>query len=636
MAAVAQGRIQDDVHPLLRHPRPIKRDSAKAQRMLGLIADSEEKLKGLQREKSVTTRWLERPMYGHLEVSDVESEREGDAQERVDEKTYEMELAKVVSHHRTPVERSTQEEKTDDDADLLDKWTNPERPTSINPAIKQALMEPKTMLDSSFIKRRPEPLRLPRPVSYNAQHLLSPEWSASPATMSPHTLGQRPASSYHSSPGLARSSLSSTDNICECSPPITHQQTWPVTPLQRNNNVRPERPTSFHTESSASFESPPQQRPRPTSFATYHQRNRSGSKIASSRGLRNNSYPNYSRPMSGVAVKTVPGENIENDMTCIRSTDEDVEPPSPVSPISDPVAMRETQPIHDVLAAFEIRDDKDKAEKKSKNRWSSIPQLVKRVAGRRKSSAASHSAPSLEVQDLQKDNSGKLNLTEEDLECYEREGLQIPSTPRSLLSAVALVPTPTYSPVDVNHQPRHETRDPSAAKLAPLPLPFAPWAGVPLSPAFSTENRRRSSGASSSSQTRNTLTLHSSYEATPQARPTSGYSHRSSIVLASPPSTSHSTFEVSGSPRTMSRRGTPLPYPTCIMCKTSRPPCDFVGERITANCWHEPATCVQCLQTWVYKCVQTQGWDHCTCPECGEIMAHEDVTAFAGAHVYVR
>jgi hypothetical protein len=43
--------------------------------MLGFIADSEEALRNLQREKSVTTRWLERPMYEHLEVSDVEQEQ---------------------------------------------------------------------------------------------------------------------------------------------------------------------------------------------------------------------------------------------------------------------------------------------------------------------------------------------------------------------------------------------------------------------------------------------------------------------------------------------------------------------------------------------------------------------------------
>lgn len=64
------------LHPALRHPRPVTRDTAKAQRMLGLIAESEEAK--LHREKSITTRWLERPLYAHLDVSDVETEKETD------------------------------------------------------------------------------------------------------------------------------------------------------------------------------------------------------------------------------------------------------------------------------------------------------------------------------------------------------------------------------------------------------------------------------------------------------------------------------------------------------------------------------------------------------------------------------
>jgi hypothetical protein len=44
--------------------------------MLGLLAESEDAR--LYREKSVTTRWLERPLYAHLDVSDVESGKESD------------------------------------------------------------------------------------------------------------------------------------------------------------------------------------------------------------------------------------------------------------------------------------------------------------------------------------------------------------------------------------------------------------------------------------------------------------------------------------------------------------------------------------------------------------------------------
>lgn len=63
-------------HPALRLPRPVTRDTAKAQRMLGLLAEPEDS--GLFREKSITTRWLERPLYAHLDVSDVESAKESD------------------------------------------------------------------------------------------------------------------------------------------------------------------------------------------------------------------------------------------------------------------------------------------------------------------------------------------------------------------------------------------------------------------------------------------------------------------------------------------------------------------------------------------------------------------------------
>jgi hypothetical protein len=168
MAAVAQSHVQDDVpvHPLLRHPRPIKRDSAKAQRMLGLIVDSEEALKGLQRERSVTTRWLEDP-YEHLEISDVEEEKDG-FEERQEEPQKPKEEIPAVTQEKP---------KEDSDSDLLDKWTNPDRPTSsFNPEeTLKKMPDPTTKLDTSFTKRRPQPLA--RPVSYNPQHLLSPEWS---------------------------------------------------------------------------------------------------------------------------------------------------------------------------------------------------------------------------------------------------------------------------------------------------------------------------------------------------------------------------------------------------------------------------------------------------------------------------
>ncbi|KAF2855516.1 hypothetical protein T440DRAFT_463920 [Plenodomus tracheiphilus IPT5] len=624
MAAVAQSRIQDDVHPLLRHPRPIKRDSAKAQRMLGLIADSEEKLKELQREKSVTTRWLERPMYQHLEVSDVESERE----EAGDRQQYEKEY-KIISEAR---KKGAEEDESD--AELLDRWTNPNRPTSIGTEAIQALAEPKTLLDTSFVKKRPHPLNCPRPVSYNAQHLLSPEWTASPSTMSPNTPAQRRTSSYLD-PNRASSITSSASSV-ELNPRIVHQQpqTWAGPSTQASTYMRAERPVSFQPQSSQSLGSPQAaQRPRPTSFATYHQRNRSNTKIASSRGLRNNSYPNFSRPQSGVAAKAVPGEHMENDMVYNRFADDEVGPPTPASPTP-------ASPMP-VAVGFPEQEEGVKVGKKPKNRWSAIPQTFKKLAARRRSSAAMQDRPTFEVK---VDDLHKMSLTEENLAWYEKEVSQGPSTPRSRLSAVDLVPTPTYSPTDMTHPKSAPQTISSSKQMAPLPLPFAPWAdGGPPSPA-TTADRRRSSGQSSLSPTRNPIQHRLSAEIVPQQlRPASLSSHRSSLVLPSPPNTAthpyHQppTFSAPASPRvTSSRRGTPIPEPTCILCKTSKPSYEFVDRRITANCWHEPATCLGCMQAWIHDTVQTQGWDRCACPECGEAMSREDVGAFVDERRYLR
>ncbi|KAH9879104.1 hypothetical protein J1614_002539 [Plenodomus biglobosus] len=635
MAAVAQSRIQDDVHPLLRHPRPIKRDSAKAQRMLGLIADSEEKLKELQREKSQTTKWLERPMYQHLEVSDVESEREEVAQVHGCEKEYGVvQESKKEAVAEPEAKKEAVAEQEESDADLLDRWTNPNRPTSAVTEAIQALVEPKTMLDTSFAKKRPQPLTCVRPVSYNAQHFLSPEWTASPSTMSPNTPAQQRISSYLD-PNRASSITSSISSV-EFDR-IEHQQpqTWAGPTAQVPTRMRAERPVSFQPQSSHSLGSPQAaQRPRPTSFATYQQKSRSNTKIASSRGLRNNSHPNFSRPQTAGAAKAVPGEHMENDVVYNRFADDEVGPPTPSSPL--PVS-----PIY-AAAAFPEQGEEVKVEKKQKNRWSAIPQTFKKLAARRRSSAAMQERPAFEVK---VDDLHTMNLTEENLAWYEKEVDKVPNTPRSRLSAVDLIPTPTYSPTNMSHPQSAPQTISSSKQMAPLPLPFAPWAdGGPPSPA-ATADRRRSSGQSSLSSTRKPLQHRLSAEVVPQQlRPASLHSHRSSLVLPSPPSTathpyqSHTpVYSAPVSPRvTSSRLGTPIPHPTCILCKTSKPSYEFVDRRITANCWHEPATCLSCMQTWIHNTVQTQGWARCACPECGEAMSGEDVGAFVEVARYLR
>lgn len=654
MASVAQMSSQHEVHPLLRHPRPITRDTAKAQRMLGLIADTEEKLGGLNRQQSKTTRWLERRMYANLEVSDVESEKE-------------------EVHEQKQGDLASSKHDYEEDADLLAQWTEPERSTSFS----SEYAEPKTKLDTSFNKKRPKPLQSLRPVSYNSQHLLSPEWTASPTTMSPNTQHQRPISLQPGSPNLHRSSFSSISSSGSVHR-FQHPQTWPApapqhqttscpvsdqppqldvctcaspVPIPQYENGLVERPLSLQTpqteQCKCASPRPIEQRPRPTSFATYQHRDRRNSKIASSRGLRNNSYPNYSRPISEIP-KIVPGESIESDAVYNRFTDVEVGPPSPASHLS-PIS-----PIRSPLDGFEVISDKGKDEKKPKNRWSTIPTKLKMITMRKLSGSSQEQAKESNI-----DIFLRLNLTEENLR-YAGTTSQPPVRTNISVPGIAPLPTPTYSPVDFK-QPVLE---------AALPVPFAPWADAPPSPALSQEKRRGSELSLSPTRQRRQSRL--SVENTTPSRPISMHSRQSSGGMPSPgkqmppspmmkqsisprpvsaimnqpvssrPVSSVMNYPVSPRPTSMmnypassrpetssSRKGTPSLERTCIICKSTKEPTAFITRRIAANCWHEPATCYQCLQLHIERCVVQQGWEQCSCPECGERLTYEDMGAFA-------
>ncbi|KAH7087133.1 hypothetical protein FB567DRAFT_60016 [Paraphoma chrysanthemicola] len=583
---VAQTSSPHDVHPLLRHPKPITRDSAKAQRMLGLIADSEEKLTGLHRERSRTTKWLERPLYSHLDVSDIESEKEDDHKQDQRPSAIGDDVKNV---------------------DLLERWNKPARPTSFSSEdAAQVSVEPKTKLDTSFNKRRPEPLTNLRPVSYQSQHHLSPQWTVSPATMTP-TVQRRPVSMQPNSPSMQRSSFSSASSSSSLQ--VVHPQTWPALGLHRQPNCRTERPVSYQPPSSMSEQDNymslsssdvTDRRPRPTSFATFQNRERRH--IASSRGLRNNSYPNYSRPISGIASpRVIPGEAIEDDAIYNRFDDGEVGPPSPSSP------------IRAALNGFEMGSSKKQDQKKPKHRWSAIPHTLKKLAVRRTSGAAQERPPP----EINIDSIRRMNLTEQNLHWYEGEA----NPPMSTQSTPGLktLPTPTYSPLE--HPALEST----------LPPPFAPWADTPPSPALSQEKRRSSDVSLSPTRKRTQSRLSIENVVTP-SRPDSMHSRNSSFGFPSPVRhipPPQMAANIPPSPRPVSRRATPCLERTCIICKVTKQPSAFASRRIAANCWHEPATCFQCLQAHIEKCVMAVGWEQCTCPECGERITYEDMGALA-------
>lgn len=593
MAAVAQLSNQHDVHPLLRHPRPITGDFAKAQRMLGLIADSEENTTTLRREKSKTTKWLERPLYAHLDVSDIESEKEEEfrlERGKIAQSTNEASLDERSSHH----------------------CISRERPTSFySENSAQSIIEPKSRSDVSFVKRRPEPLRSLRPVSYNPQDLLSPQWTASPATMSPNTQHDRPASLQFNRHNMNRGSISSISSSGSVQR-MAHPQTWPNPSPQLSAQGRAERPTLYQPPWSATEQYSPsspnsphtlEQRPRPTSFASYQHRDRRNSKIASSRGLRNNSYPNFSRPNPGSTPKAIPGESLEGGF----SHDSSVE--------------SQSGPSSATFSGFVANNDIPKDEKKTKNRWSAIANPLKKFT-RRRSSAASAEPNLTETLHTFR----QMNITDQDIHPYDVHAAgNIQVAPIITSPTTKPLPTPSYSPLDTR-QPNFE---------AELPKPFAPWAQAPPSPALS-HDKRRSCDISRSPRRRRASSL-LSIENVVESRPESYHSRESSLAsLGMPSPVRHiplpqprPMFDSTASSRTGSRRGTPVVERSCIICKTAKEPDAFASRRISGNCWHEPATCYQCLKAHIEACVAKQGWDHCSCPECGEVMTYEDMGAFA-------
>ncbi|KAF2132909.1 hypothetical protein P153DRAFT_382530 [Dothidotthia symphoricarpi CBS 119687] len=567
MASVAQSQIQDAVHPLLRHPRPLKRDPAKAQRMLSLITDSE--AKALQRERSKTTIWLERPMYEHLEASPLGLEH---AEEHI-------ELAKVDNH-------STQQ-REETDSELLDRWTKPDPPTllkSVEVAQAQPEANPNTY---ASIRRKPLPQE---------------QQSLRPTT---NTQLRRPVSFQSDNSNFHQDSLSSSDNS-RPTMRLIHNQTWDASSQMKTNarpvSLQPLRPSSGR-DSLSPFGNlqPAERRPRPMSLATVNFRDRPNGKIASSRGLRNNSYPVFSKSETEFAPRVVPGEQIETHTTAHQTVGDEVASPSFPSPLRAPT---------DIFAAVE---EKAKADKKSKKRWSSIPNTFKNMA-RRKFSISVEDPKN--VVDL--DNLHQMNAPEDRSNHHHEE---IDSPTRNLnLHGLKHLPTPNQSPIKTAH-PRFE---------APLPPPFAPWTDEPPTPPSSL-HQRKSSGLSISitmapSQPQSPVTMPT------QSRPASLHSQRSSGIsplFTSNATLSHFTSDTPTSPRVgMSRRGTPSLEKTCIICKTTKPHAEFMNRRITANCWHEPSTCLQCLESWVENCIVTKGWERCSCPECGENMASEDVGAF--------
>ena len=563
------------------------------------------------------------------------------------------------------------------------QWTKPDRPSPASfdsVEAVQKLAEPKvSKLEKAFDITRVEttdwmpPSYNPEEIQSIASYSSSPEWAALSNTLKQNARQQRPVPLQLDNPDLlAKPSLSSTPSFSsfgkgEPDLHLTHPQTWTASPAHPARSTQPQRSESYDSgrESFESIEKPwLKSRPRPMSFATYHSRNRSKTKIASSRSSRLNSYPNFSRKMSGENPNILANDHIDQDT--IRGTQRTdygrgTLVASPVPLTAPPFTRKNTferiggRMLNDGEKELE-KEKAAKAEKahKAKNRWSTLPNILKFAKpSKRRASNANELDRATVVEDFIR-ASQNVPITHRYSSYNEPSRSEVEPTtsprPQSQLKPLDLLPTPQHSPLAMSF-------DKSPRNSAVLPPPFAPWAGTadpnaaPPSPPASISNplnnpqRRKSSNPLLSPGHSHPSPLSpGSPRETLESRPTSLHSHRSSTFsshmatsLTSPTSASSAAPSrlsfvsptamtppqpaFASSSTSTPRRGTPMLERTCLLCRTSKSIDDFSTQRITANCWHETSTCLSCMQAWVENSMDRR--EKCVCPECGESM--EDI-----------
>ena len=72
----------------------------------------------------------------------------------------------------------------------------------------------------------------------------------------------------------------------------------------------------------------------------------------------------------------------------------------------------------------------------------------------------------------------------------------------------------------------------------------------------------------------------------------------------------------------------------CVVCGDSKDPFDFPAAAPTSKCDHPAQTCTECLQAWMESEIETKGCDGITCPECAQLLEHNEIQAAASAETF--
>jgi len=80
----------------------------------------------------------------------------------------------------------------------------------------------------------------------------------------------------------------------------------------------------------------------------------------------------------------------------------------------------------------------------------------------------------------------------------------------------------------------------------------------------------------------------------------------------------------------------PLPRKDCVICARKLAINQFPRQKHTPNCVHERETCRHCFKNYIHAELMTKSPDQISCPECPNILQHEEVKALASPDTFQR
>ncbi|KAF2266075.1 hypothetical protein CC78DRAFT_164676 [Lojkania enalia] len=354
--------------------------------------------------------------------------------------------------------------------------------------------------------------------------------------------------------------------------PVSHSRSRSETLPQRNNSLNA------------------QQRPRPRSFIAYRPEGRPGAKLASSRGLRASNHVNFSRPLSQISPKAMPGELIEQDAWAGHHVKDQSSvtqrPPSPIS--YTPPEDISVSVVADHGGSVQILHESSPRLSKL---WMSLPFSFARMGKRKTSEPESRYAHKRDHGAF-----GKALLTESNLRDLEQ---RIGSVPK--IYTINLLPTPVHSPSEINSL---LFSSPLKAQVPNLPTPQSSPLHIHRSSTPPTSPGNEKASGPSGAQSHIPI-LRKPLPQLPSVR----------LVFDVPIKSSHRICEV---------------------CKDSKHLEAFPTRATTSRCSHGRNACTDCIQKWIESCMETKGWDHCVCPECVESLEYSDVKYFATEDAFAR